>query len=160
MAEIISFSNLHISIEKSPHEARYTFVGEVDENFRQEQVPRVDERVTRFVLKDINQFNSVGIREWIHFILDMKNRRKLIFQDCSVALVDLINMVPDALGNGQVESFYAPYYCNCGKELNKLIITKKYHEQLKQLIAPTFTCDCGRTLQFDALEESYFQFIA
>ncbi len=159
MSETITFSNLVITIEKTPQEVCYTFVGEVDENFRHDQVPRVKDCQIRLILKDINQFNSVGIREWIHFISDMKKRGILIFQECSVAIIDQINMIPDSLGNGKVESFFAPYYCECGKETNKLIITKDHINELKRLVAPKFTCECGQTLEFDALEESYFQFV-
>ena len=76
-------------------------------------------------------------------------------------MIDQINMVPECLGSGYVESFYAPYFCDCGEEVNQLITIRDSRDMLVSLQAPQFKCAaCGRNLEFDALEESYFQFIS
>ena len=76
-------------------------------------------------------------------------------------MIDQINMVPECLGGGYVESFYAPYFCECGAEVNKLVIIKDSQSILLAGQAPEFSCDaCGQPLEFDALEESVlFQFV-
>ena len=161
MAETITFSNLSITIEETTDSVTYSFKGDVDENFRQVDVPRVQKTSIYMNLGEVENFNSVGIREWIHFVSDLRNLGKPILRECSVPMIDQINMVPESLGNGIVETFYAPYYCECGEEVNKLIVTDEWKDHLLKAIAPQFTCDsCGRSLEFDALEESYFQFVS
>lgn len=159
MADKIEFGNLTIEISQSDSEVIYRFVGDVDEHFRQKDVPRIKKPNITFLLEEINNFNSCGIREWIYLIRDIGEFGKLKFTRCSVTMIDQINMVPDSLGKGYVESFYAPYFCGCGGEVNRLIDVSANLGQLQNKQAPEFKCEsCNKTLEFDALEESYFLF--
>jgi hypothetical protein len=159
MSEKIEFGNLTISIDESESEVTYTFVGEVDEHFRQKEVPRIKKPTINFVLEEINNFNSCGIREWIYLIRDISELGNLIFKKASVTMIDQINMVPDSLGSGIVESFFAPYYSANSGEVNKLISVEEHIDTLLSKQAPTFIDDSnGEELEFDALEESYFLF--
>lgn len=159
MSDKIEFGKLSIEIKQTATEVVYRFVGDVDEQFRQRDVPRIKKANITFVLEEINNFNSCGIREWIYLIRDIEGLGKLKFTMCSVTMIDQINMVPDSLGKGRVESFFAPYYCDCGGEVNRLIIVEDNIEQLQAKQAPVFACDkCSKPLEFDALEESYFLF--
>ena len=75
-------------------------------------------------------------------------------------MVDQINMVPDSLGTGTIESFYAPYFCATHGEANKLVHLKDSIKTLEARVAPPMTCDtCHSDLEFDALEASYFMFV-
>lgn len=159
MSDTIEFGNLSIEIKETPSEVVYRFVGDVDEHFRQRDVPRIKRANITFILEEINNFNSCGIREWIYLIRDIEGLGKLKFTRCSVTMIDQINMVPDSLGKGRVESFFAPYYCNCSDEVNRLVVVEENLAQLQAKQAPDFKCEkCGNALQFDALEESYFLF--
>jgi len=159
MSNTIEFGNLSIEIRETPNEVVYRFVGDVDEHFRQKDVPRIKRANVTFILEEINNFNSCGIREWIYLIRDISDLGNLKFTKCSVTMIDQINMVPDSLGKGQVQSFFAPYYCECGGEVNRLIEVASHIEQLQNKQAPVFNCEkCGKNLEFDALEESYFLF--
>ncbi len=159
MTEKIEFGNLQIDIKQTSDEATYRFVGDVDEHFRQKDVPRIKKAKITFVLEEINNFNSCGIREWIYLIRDIGELGSLTFTKCSVTMIDQINMVPDSLGKGRVVSFFAPYFCNCGGEVNRLIEVNEHAGSLQNKQAPEFKCEkCGETLEFDALEESYFLF--
>jgi len=159
MADTIEFGNLSIEISQTANEVVYRFVGDVDEHFRQKEVPRLKKANITFILEEINNFNSCGIREWIYLIRDIGELGDLKFTRCSVTMIDQINMVPDSLGKGRVESFFAPYYCQCGGEVNRLIDVTKNIEALQNKQAPEFSCDkCSKPLEFDALEESYFLF--
>lgn len=155
----VQFHNLSIEIDDSPKAVHYTIVGEIDENFRQKEVPRLGREKIHLHLKEVGNFNSCGIREWIQLINDLSRLGSLSFHECSVSAIDQINMVPSSLGGGTVVSFFAPYYCQCGQEHTKLIEVPQHESTLRQLRAPQFNCSCGRTLEFDALEESYFQFL-
>lgn len=155
----VDFGNLSIDIKQTATEVVYRFVGEVDEHFRQKDVPRVKKAKITFVLEDISNFNSCGIREWIYLVRDIGELGSLSFTKCSVTMIDQINMVPDSLGKGSVESFFAPYYCQCGGEVNRLISVGESLPELLGKHAPEFKCEkCGNVLEFDALEESYFLF--
>lgn len=159
MADNIEFGKLSIEIKQTADEVVYKFVGDVDEHFRQKDVPRIRKAKITFVLEDINNFNSCGIREWIYLIRDVGEFGKLTFTKCSVTMIDQINMVPDSLGKGHVESFFAPYFCDSHGEVNRQISVSENLGDLQAKQAPEFKCEkCGEALQFDALEESYFLF--
>jgi hypothetical protein len=157
--QTIKFANLEITIKQSASEVTYTFKGDVDENFRQQDVPRIASSTINLQLDEIVNFNSCGIREWIYLIKDMGRLGSLVFKGCSVTMVDQINMVPDSLGTGVIESFYAPYYCSTHGEINQLIHVSDAILDLQAKRAPEFKCPhCNNALDFDALEESYFLF--
>jgi hypothetical protein len=163
MSRNVQFGNLTVEISEGRDVVTYTFTGDVDENFRQEDLPRQGAAVIQFELGGVETFNSCGIREWIYLIKDFSKLGKLIFKNCSVAMIDQINMVPDSVGSAEVDSFYAPYFCqsdSCNTGYNRLINVKDCMADLLNRTAPEFKCDeCGEVLDFDALEESYFQFV-
>lgn len=159
MEKTIKFSNLEVKIVEGNEDVTYTFAGDVDENFLHDQIPRITKDVIIFQLADVRNFNSCGIREWIYFIKDMSTCGQMTFKACSVAVIDQINLVPDSIGTGQIESLYAPYYCECQGEVNRLIDVRGSYDLLSKKLAPELDCDkCGKPLEFDALEESYFLF--
>jgi hypothetical protein len=159
MSPTIDFGKLSIEIKETKDEVVYRFLGDVDEHFRQKDLPRIRKPIITFVLEEVQTFNSCGIREWIFLVRDISQCGSLRFTRCSVAMIDQINMVPESLGSGSVESFFAPYYCACRGEINRFIEVAPNLGELKAKQAPTFACEkCGKDLEFDALEESYFLF--
>lgn len=161
MADTINFGALKITIEKGADSVTYTFDGDVDENFRQADVPRLSARNINFILENVNNFNSVGIREWVYLVRDLSSLGQMFFKRCSVTMIDQINMVPDSLGNGVVESFYAPYACDDHGETNRLLITKDHVAEIRSHVAPEMHCEkCKKKLVFDALEDAYFMFVS
>jgi anti-anti-sigma regulatory factor len=161
MSEIIKFGNLSIHIENEGQTATYTFSGEVDENFRQKDVPRIKASKIILNLENLSHFNSCGIREWVYLIRDFAKLGTLTFRQCSVAMVDQINMVPDSITGGTVESFYAPYACDEHGEMAKLIKMNEINPAMVLSNPPAMNCDhCKRELEFDAIPSSYFLFCA
>lgn len=160
MNETIQFGNLTIHLKSENDVATYTFQGEVDESFKQKDLPRVKAKMIHLVLEDITHFNSCGIREWVYLVRELSQIGKLVFKRCSVAMVDQINMVPDSVIGGEVESFFAPYACEEHGEISKLIDLKQTKNELLMRKAPEMKCDsCGKALEFDALPGSYFLFV-
>ncbi len=156
----IEFSQLSIEIEETDSQVVYYFSGDVNENFNQADVPLISRNRIVLDLKGVENFNSCGIREWIYFIRSLTGKGSIYFRNCSIATVDQINMIPDSLGGASIESFYAPYFCQEHGESIQLIEVEKNRDDLMHLVAPTFKCsECGKDLEFDALEESYFMFI-
>ena len=159
MTDTIKFGNLSVEISQTPNEVTYKFSGDVDEHFRQKDVPRIRAQRITFILENVNNFNSCGIREWIYLIRDISDLGTLRFVKCSVTMIDQINMVPDSLGSGTVESFFAPYYCEDHSEVNRLIEVKQHLSKIAARSAPEMLCEhCKKPLEFDALEDSYFLF--
>jgi len=160
-SDTINFGALKITLSKAIDSVTYTFEGDVDENFRHKDVPRVGAKQINFILENVNNFNSVGIREWVYLVRDLSALGSLCFKRCSVTMVDQINMVPDSLGNGVVESFYAPYACDEHGETSRLIMAKDHAKEISENIAPDMQCDhCKEKLVFDALEDAYFMFVS
>ena len=161
MPETIKFQTLEITVETNNDEVIYSFSGDMNESFEHSKIPRHSKNRVVLMLKDLKTFNSVGIREWIKFITDLSYADELVFRECSLAVIDQVNMVPKSLGAGVIESFYAPYYCECDIEENRLIVVKDNLEAISNFIAPNFDCNsCGEPMEFDALEQSYFQFLS
>jgi hypothetical protein len=163
MTDSIQFGKLAVEITKGKDVVTYVFRGDVDENFKQENLPRIAAATINFELSGVENFNSCGIREWIYLVKDFSKLGTLIFQKCSVTMIDQINMVPDSIGNATIDSFYAPYYCQndeCSQEVSRLVQVSEHIQNLMDKIAPEFQCEtCGKPLDFDALEDSYFLFL-
>ena len=156
----IEFTNLRVIIKEGPEDVTYWFAGDVDENFIPAKIPKIKKDTIIFELAEIRNFNSCGIREWIYFTKDIAHYGHMLFRSCSVAVIDQINLIPDSIGTAHIESLYAPYYCECQGEVSRLIQVKDSVDLLNKKQAPELNCDkCGKLLEFDALEESYFLFM-
>jgi hypothetical protein len=159
MSEFVSFGQLNIKTTETPAEVIYFFRGDVDEHFRQQDVPRIQRDLITLELKEMNHFNSSGVREWVSFLGDLQRGGATVFKNCSITMIDQINMVPESLGAGRIHSFFAPYFCKCSGEKNQLIDIAEHRSKINNRLAPEIACDtCGEPMEFDALEESYFLF--
>lgn len=112
-------------------------------------------------LAEIERINSCGVRDWVNWLTRLEKRdARVILVECSPAIVAQINLVNNFVGNGAVESFYAPYFCpSC--DLEKVLLV-----ELDEMVgtdkptAPVCRCDeCDGVMDFDDMEESYFAFI-
>lgn len=162
--ESITLGKLEIKIESpAPDTLVFYLSGVVDEHFQKDRIPQL--RCSRLILDlaGIQDFNSVGIREWVHFLQLFKDVKELIFRRCSITMVDQLNMVGTTRGHARIESMYAPYFRSCDKcadnpEINCLIEVKDHLSDMQQGRAPVMRCQaCQLELEFDAIEESYFQ---
>lgn len=163
MKKTIDFGTLKISIDATENLAVYNFVGDIDENFKENEIPRSPGLKTIFDLGGINNINSIGIREWIKLANGFKDSKELLYKNCSIIFIDQVNMVPDSIGTAKIVSFYAPYFIDCGDCSGEKVCLLDVNEDqafIKQQIGPPRTCkECNKVLEFDALEESYFSFI-
>lgn len=153
----VRFDRLAIDIFIGDDHARYVFRGDVDETLEYASVPIVARKEIVFDLGQIQSVNSCGVREWVFLIRAFSKGAHLTFENCVVSLVDQFNIVPQTLGDAEVRSFFAPYYCSsCDEEVTTLLKTKDHWNSLALRQAPIFTHHCGEQLEFDALEDSYF----
>jgi len=157
----IEFSSLVVEIATFEDKSKYTFKGALDDKVREQEIPRAQNKDVVFDLSQVQRISSTGIREWIKLVTAFKNTKSLIFEDCSVIMVDQFNMVPESLGSAKIESFYAPYFHEAtGKEIICLIKVDFHAPFLAKNEAPPMVDGpSGDSLAFDALEDSYFSFL-
>lgn len=59
--------------------------------------------------KEINRINSCGVREWITAMKKMPAGIELVYEECSPAFMDQVNMITNFVGKGAIKSLYLPY---------------------------------------------------
>lgn len=153
----IEFGSLKVSVDTSSERARYTFSGGIDEFFHFKRLPIHTRPTIEFNLKDVRTFNSCGTREWIFFLRSFPATSQKKVLECSVVMFDQYNIVPQLFEGMSILSFYAPYFCpQCDREVVVLIQTAEHIQTLQLGDAPQILHDCKTPLEFDALEECYF----
>ncbi|MEI6398333.1 MAG: hypothetical protein WCO71_06165 [Pseudomonadota bacterium] len=161
MTQNISLGSLKIDITESPGRVTYKVVGKVDDSFKHGDVPRIKAEHIILDLEGITDFNSCGVREWVFLIKDLGSLGKITFTNCSIAMVDQFNMVPESIGTGTVESFFAPYVCEDHGDAEILLDATKHKNNIENHDAPERPCaKCQKPLIFDAMADSYFLFLA
>jgi eukaryotic-like serine/threonine-protein kinase len=161
MAKTIKLGSLTIEIVETPQSVSYTFKGDVDDTFKHGDVPRVKSSKIILDLEGITNFNSCGVREWVFLIKDLGQIAPITFTKCSIPMVDQFNMVPESIGNGTVETFFAPYVCEQHGDVEQLldVVSDKWNLDAQQ--PPDRACStCKNPLIFDAMADSYFLFLA
>lgn len=106
--------------------------------------------------------NSVGVREWIIFLHALADRGAAVtLRACSQPMVHQMNMVVEARGAAEVESFQAPYLCeSCAAEASITLDVADNKAAFHAFKMPTQTCaDCGGTMQFDDFASRYLLFL-
>lgn len=110
--------------------------------------------------KEITRINSVGVKVWIKYFSSITAKgTKLKLTECSVPIVEQINLISNFTCGGTVESIFVPFSCtSCKTELVGLFRT----EDLKKLNfkLPEVKCSkCGGRAIFDDIPEEYLGFL-
>lgn len=110
--------------------------------------------------KQISHVNSSAVRPWLtYFQRAHEQGTKLVFRECSAAMVDFFNAAPAALCEGQVESVICNFYCKrCLTEIRKLLDIRNIVDI--QAVLDRQTCPaCRLNLAFDEAPEVFFAFL-
>jgi anti-anti-sigma regulatory factor/DNA-directed RNA polymerase subunit RPC12/RpoP len=110
--------------------------------------------------KEIPRINSVGVKAWIKYFQSVQAKgTKLVFKECSTAIVEQINLISNFTCGGSVESIYVPFSCTgCKAELVGVFKTEDLRRL--QLKLPDLKCSkCGGKAVFDDIPEEYFGFL-
>ncbi|OUR96275.1 hypothetical protein A9Q84_07915 [Halobacteriovorax marinus] len=135
------------------------FKGMIDEDSEFETIKGLSNKTYIFDFDEVSLINSCGIREWVNFLETIPKDVSLTYRNCRQIIIEQINMVHGFIRTGAcVESFYAPYYCESCDEEFKVHLKSV---DVKDSKAPVVTCSkCQKSeLEFDAIEQQYFQFI-
>jgi anti-anti-sigma regulatory factor len=147
-----------VELEVVADKVTASFSGQLDEDANFSKVTELNAQSYVFDLKGIEFVNSCGIREWIKFIERLNDGVKTVYRHCPQIIVEQINMVRGFIKEGGVvESFYAPYYSERDDKVKHVLLTK---DQVLEGKAPEVEDDeSGETLEFDDIEEQYFNFL-
>ncbi|ATH08914.1 hypothetical protein BIY24_13445 [Halobacteriovorax marinus] len=150
---------LKITIGQEGDSLLISFEGLIDEDSNFSELDGKIKGKVIFDFEKVSLINSCGIREWVNFLESVDKDSVLVYRNCRQIIIEQINMVHGFIREGAtVESFYAPYYCeDCDKEFKMHLKVS----DVKGSSAPAVKCpDCGSDeMEFDAIEEQYFQFI-
>jgi CheY-like chemotaxis protein len=121
-------------------------------------LPAVVGRVD-FDLSQVRYMNSLGVREWIEFLLRAPIQG-YEFHACSVAFVLQASLVEGVTGRGTISSFFAPYACSrCDYQDERLLQTAAILATDNRQ-PPAFSCPrCGDRLALDDIPERYLAFL-
>jgi hypothetical protein len=114
-----------------------------------------------FDLAAVRYISSAGVRAWCELLTGLGTTKKR-FLHCSIAFASQAAMVPLVLGDGEVVSLEAPYYCEpCGRDEVRLLEVGAIARDGEKILAPKLTCGaCGAATELDDIAERYFAFLA
>ena len=112
-------------------------------------------------LAGVERINSVGVRDWIEAMRQIPADIAVYWERTAVPMVCQLAMIANFHGHSRIRSIMAPYYCNpCDLE-HQILLTVDKSLTSPPHTAPPFDCpDCGKTMEFDELEEDYFASVA
>lgn len=138
--------------------ARVVLEGEItqDADFSRMLAELPDELV--FDLASVRRINSSGVHRWINFVQALKQSgKRFALEQCSVAVVRQLNLLPIFSGGAEVRSVQAPYFCTRCDEVQHRLITLD-DRAVEQINAP-FPCPkCGELMEFDDLLDEFLAF--
>ncbi len=117
------------------------------------------ERRMELDMSRVRRLNSVGACRWAETMQLLRGRR-IAFLRCSLEFTSHAAMTTGMIGDGRVESAFAPYACGgCGHtELRLLQVAALLDEHA--LHPPVLRCGkCAGELEFDDIPERYFSFL-
>jgi hypothetical protein len=115
----------------------------------------------RVITKEVPRINSVGVKAWIKYFQGVAGKGvKVVFAECSTAIVEQINLISNFTAGGSVESIFVPFACNqCKSELVGLFACDAL--KAAQLQIPELQCSkCPGKAVFDDIPEEYLGFLA
>lgn len=135
--------------------------GSIEESVNFDQLIGTPPAELRVNCKEVPRINSVGVKAWIkYFQAAQAKGTRLLFAECSTAIVEQINLISNFTCGGEVESIYVPFSCgNCKSELVGLFKTGDLRKL--NLKIPDLKCSkCGGVATFDDIPEEYFGFLS
>ncbi|MFZ4403180.1 MAG: hypothetical protein ACOYOK_03685 [Pseudobdellovibrionaceae bacterium] len=150
----------NIEMKPEGEKLKVTMKGSIDEDVDFAQHPLASAAVIELEMSGIEGINSCGIREWIKWMSTVSNS-KIIYIKCPKVIVDQINIVDGFLpNNGQVESFFVPYYSEDTAE-EKNILFRFGQEFTESSVTPPkdIKDQEGGDMEMDVIEAKYFKFL-
>src|SRR5690606_37822072 len=151
---------LQIKLERNQEAYHVHLAGVVEEGTKFGSIDEVVHGGDLYVYcRDVTRISSAGLREWIRFFSELKNRgERLTFHECSPVVVDQLNLFPNFLSGGKIESLYVPFACkDCGHSDSFLFSLTELKSQRFKLNDQKCS-KCSGVSEFDDIREKYFGF--
>jgi anti-anti-sigma regulatory factor len=112
----------------------------------------------RLNCKHVARINSQGVRAWIQFLQKTAARgTEVIFEECSTAMVQTLNMVSNFTRVARIESVYLPFACtSCHSELQALAGASQLARAGYRVSTRQACPKCGGKAEFDDRSHEYF----
>jgi hypothetical protein len=153
-----STQTFHIDVRgRAPDKAWIALKGDIDERADFAPITAMDLKSVNIDLSEVRRINSVGVRQWMQFVNTLADKGvEVVFERCSVPIVQQLNMIASFRGRGVVASVFAPYYCaKCDRDHRHLV---ELNGSLPDLDAKMSCPTCGGMLEFDDIAQTYFGF--
>jgi anti-anti-sigma regulatory factor len=151
---------LNVTKEQNAGVLTVRLTGSIEENVNFDQLLGAPPTEMVVNCKEVPRINSVGVKAWIKYFQSCQAKgTKIKFVECSISIVEQINLISNFTCGGTVESIFVPFACiGCKSELVGLFKTadlKKIHMNL-----PDLKCSkCGNKAVFDDIPDEYFGFL-
>ena len=110
--------------------------------------------------KQVERINSCGVREWIQAIKGVPENCSIVYEECSAAFVDQINMISNFVGKGVVQSMFIPYICEDCDEKKEILIDLAVCLQDDELELPEVPCvKCSEAMELGDEPDQLFSFL-
>jgi CheY-like chemotaxis protein len=143
-----------------PDRTQVVFQGDLTEVAEFEDLADRLSGLVEFDLGGVRYLNSAGVRKWVLFLEKLVNASAYTFVRCSTAFVMQASMVSRLLGDGRIDSFWAPYICQeCEREDQRLLHVSS-PTSIQQMCEAQFRCSsCSGPLVLDEVPERVFAFL-
>ena len=152
----MAVNNFQWRVESTEEEKRIFVSGTIDESVSLDSLTQEIKSPACFDLYGVDRLNSTGITHWCRFMEAISPFGPHRFRRCSPSFVSQINMIPNVVGDGKVESIMAPFSCDrCGVE-----ISIEFPTIDPKALLPIVNCQqCKSVMVFDELEDNYLAFL-
>lgn len=111
-------------------------------------------------LRDIEWVNSSGMRAWSIFMRAFIEGREVSFEECSSAIMQQVNMVPNFLPLPSIHSFMVPFACDtCHTQTNVLVRSIDCKPPVSKPITQPVCGKCGATMNCQEDLNDYLFFL-
>ena len=142
---------------------RLAFVGPLNEDAKTVLTPLAAAAGPRCILDmgGVTQVNSIGIRDWSHFLKVLKTGRELVYERVPDEVVRTMNMVTNFQGRLTVRSVFREYACtHCDHEQTEVYELGRHYELgTVPSLAPVSCKSCGKVTEPVEPDDVYFSFL-
>ena len=164
----MSLQGLQGTLDEQDKPPRLILSGRIDEHVQFGKLPYPQKGSLTIDLDQVTYINSIGLRNWVQWVVKLKELSQIFFRHIRPLLVSQMNVLEGFLPFGAiVESFYVPYYCDeCGHEFDVIMKRGKEYKEAdsttpERIEIPT-SCkcpECSAQADADIIEAKYYKFL-
>jgi len=115
-----------------------------------------------FDMGGISRINSCGVREWLLFLQRMQSKFRCSFGRANEAFIECASSIPTVFGSPglPIDEIEAPFFCSkCSKRTLVSLKPTVIFKAGTLSLPPQKCAQCAGPLEFDGLEDEYFNFL-